>query len=195
MAERLRREAAAEAARHERLNSLSRRMEAAEALDPDAALAELRETMQGAAREVSDMTLARGERAQRLKDRLAKLDPAKIDARVQAIADLRAKLERDFYDRWEIERGGIGVDPAGAARADFTDAARDIADSVFDKLTGRATTGGDALPDYLTPITRGPMKDRTFNIPDALVTQFLDSNELSVAEGYRGHKRIVRVRL
>jgi hypothetical protein len=45
-------------------------------------------------------------------------------------------------------------------------AARDIADSVFDKLTGRATTdSGSALPEYLTPITRGPMKDRTFNIP------------------------------
>ncbi|MEI5687241.1 hypothetical protein [Sphingomonas kyungheensis] len=184
MAERLQREAAAEAARHERLNSLSRRMEAAEALDPDAALAELRQAMEGAAREVSDMTLARGERAQRLKDRLARLDPAKVDARVQAIADVRAKLERDFYDRWEIAHGGVGVDAAGGAKADFTDAARDIADSVFDKLTGRAMGGGDALPDYLTPITRGPMKDRTFNIPDALVTQFLDSNVMSVAERY-----------
>ena len=184
MAERLKREAAAEAARHERLNSLSRRMEAAEALDPDAALAELREAMDGAAREVSDMTLARGERAQRLKDRLARLDPAKIDARVQAIADLRAKLERAFYDRWEIRHLGQGVDLAGDARPDFSAAAGEIADGVFDKLTGRAVSGGEALPEYLTPITRGPMKDRTFNIPDALVTPFLDSNVLSVAERY-----------
>lgn len=184
MPERLQREAAAEAARHERLNSLSRRMEAAEALDPDAALAELREAMEAAAREVSDTTLARGERAQRLKDRLARLDPKKIDARVQAIADLRAKLERAFYDRWEIRHLGQGVDPASAARPDFSAAAREIADSVFDKLTGRTISGGEALPEYLTPITRGPMKDRTFNIPDALVTQFLDSNVLSVAERY-----------
>lgn len=184
MAERLQREAAAEATRHERLNSLSRRMEAAEALDPAAALAELREAMKAAAREVSDTTLARGERAQRLQDRLARLDPKKIDARVQAIADLRAKLEREFYDRWEIRHLGQGVDLASGARPDFSAAAREIADSVFDKLTGRTVSGGEALPEYLTPITRGPMKDRTFNIPDALVTQFLDSNVLSVAERY-----------
>lgn len=185
VAARLEKEAAAQRNRAERLNSLSARLEAAENLDPDAAIAGLREAMEGAAREVSDTTLARGERAQRLQDRLAKLDPKKIDARVQAIANLRAKLERDFYDRWEIKHGGQGVDLSSGARPDFSDAARDIADSVFDKLTGRATTdSGSALPEYLTPITRGPMKDRTFNIPDALVTPFLDSNVLSVAERY-----------
>lgn len=185
IAARLEREAAAQRNRADRLNSLSRRMEAAEALDPDAAMAELRDAMEAAAREVSDTTLARGERAQRLQERLARLDPAKVDARVQAIADLKAKLTRNFYDRWEIRHGGEGVDLASGARPNFSAAARDIADSVFDKLTGRAVTdSGSALPEYLTPITRGPMKDRTFNIPDALVTPFLDSNVLSVAERY-----------
>lgn len=115
LADRLKREAAAEAARHERLSSLSRRMEAAEALDPDAAMAELRDAMEAAAREVSDTTLARGERAQRLQDRLARLDPAKIDARVQAVAELRASITRKFYDRWEIRHLGEGVDLASAA--------------------------------------------------------------------------------
>lgn len=182
---RLEKEVAAQRGRAERLNSLSRRMEAAEGLDPDAAMAELRDAMEAAAREVSDTTLARGERAQRLLDRVKRLDPKRVDARVQAIADLRAKLTRDFYDRWEIKHGGEGVDLASAAIPDFNVAARAIADSVFDKLTGRAAgEGGSALPEYLTPITRGPMKDRTFNIPDVLVKQFLDSNVLSVAERY-----------
>lgn len=182
---RLEKEAAAQRARADRLNSLSRRLEAAEALDPDAAMAELRAAMDAAAREVSDRTLARGERAQRLLDRLKRLDPKRVDARVQAIVELRAKLTRDFYDRWEIRHGGEGVDLASAAAPDFSMAARDIADTVFDKLTGRAAgEGGSALPEYLTPLTRGPMKDRTFNIPDALVEGFLDSNVLSVAERY-----------
>lgn len=180
----LEKEAAAQRVRADRLNSLSRRLEAAEGLDPDAAMAELRDAMDAAAREVSDTTLARGERAQRLLDRLKRLDPKRVDARVQAIADLRAKLTRDFYDRWEIKHGGQSVDLASAAAPDFSMAARDIADTVFDKLTGRSVDGGSALPEYLTPITRGPMKDRTFNIPDALVKQFLDSNVLAVAERY-----------
>jgi hypothetical protein len=59
---------------------------------------------------------------------------------------------------------------------------------VFDKLTGRAVSdGGSALPEFLTPITRGPMKDRTFNIPDALVTPFLDSNVLGRRGALRPH--------
>lgn len=66
VAARLEKEAAAQRNRAERLNSLSARLETAEALDPDAAIAGLREAMEGAAREVSDTTLARGERAQRL---------------------------------------------------------------------------------------------------------------------------------
>jgi hypothetical protein len=182
MAERLQREAAAEAARHERLNSLSRRMEAAEALDPDAAIAELRDAMEGPPAKCRHDLSARRTGAA-ASGRLARLDPARVDARVQAIADLKAKLSAPSMIGGRSSMAAK-VDLA-SARPDFSVAARDIADSVFDKLTGRATTdSGSALPEYSTPITRGPMKDRTFNIPDALVTQFLDSNVLSVAERY-----------
>ena len=185
LADRLKREAAAEAARHERLNSLSARLEAAESLDPEAQMTELREAMDGAAREVSDTVTARGERVQRLKDRLATLDPAKIDARLKAIDGLKGKLQREFYDRWEIKHLGEGIDHASDARPDFRAAARDIADDVHNKLTGRNYgDSGSVLPEYLTPITRGPMKDRTFNIPDAKVKDFLDPNVISVGHRY-----------
>lgn len=181
-ATRLKKQAAAEAARHERLNSISQRLEAAEALDPHASLAEVRASIDDMVKEVSDVALGRGEKMQRLRERLARLDPKRLDERVAAIGELKAKLEREFYDRWETQRLGQGV---GTERPDFSAHARDIADDVFDKLTGRAATAGSSVdPSYLTPITRGPMKDRTFNIPDHLVEEFLHDNVREVGERY-----------
>ena len=120
--------------------------------------------------------------------RLANSPAAKAarESRLAKIAEKRAAAERLFYDRWEIRRGGEGVDPhAEGVRPDFGQAARDIADDVFDKLTGRAAgDSSSSLPEYLTPITRGPLKDRTFNIPDQLVEEFLHSNVREVAERY-----------
>lgn len=178
----LEKQAKIEAARHERLNAISARLEAAEALDPHATLAELRASIDDMVEQVSDVALGRGEKMQRLRERLARLDPKKIDARIAAIGEMKANLQRDFYDRWEIQRLGEGV---GGPKADFSAQARDIADEVFDKLTGRAATAGSSVdPSYLTPITRGPMKDRTFNIPDQLVEEFLHDNVREVGERY-----------
>jgi hypothetical protein len=177
---------ATEAARHEKLNSISARLEAAEALDPHASLAEVRASIDEMVQQVSEVAMARGEKAARLQARLARLDPKKIDERIKTIEQTKKDLERGFYDRYEIQRLGQGVDPhAPDVRPDFNASARDIADEVFDKLTGRATTSSaSTLPEYLTPITRGPLKDRTFNIPDQLVEEFLDSNVRSVGERY-----------
>lgn len=178
----LEKQAKIEAARHERLNAISARLEAAEALDPHATLAELRASIDDMVEQVSDVALGRGEKMQRLRERLARLDPKKLDARIAAIGEMKAKLQREFYDRWEIQRLGEGV---GGPKADFSAQARDIADEVFDKLTGRAATAGSSVdPSYLTPITRGPMKDRTFNIPDQLVEEFLHDNVREVGERY-----------
>lgn len=183
---RLEKALAAERTRTEQLSSISRRLEAAEALDPHASLAEVRASIDDMVKQVSDVALARGEKAQRLQERLARLDPKKIDQRVTDIAALKAKIERDFYDRWEIKRLGAGVDPHAAGVApNFREHAKSIADEVFDKLTGRAVTASSSVePEYLSVLTRGPMKDRTFNIPDELVEDFLDSNVMSVAERY-----------
>lgn len=178
----LEKQAKIEAARHERLNAISARLEAAEALDPHATLAELRASIDDMVEQVSDGALGRGEKMQRLRERLARLDPKKLDARIAAIGEMKAKLQREFYDRWEIQRLGEGV---GGPKADFSAQAREIADEVFDKLTGRAATAGSSVdPSYLTPITRGPMKDRTFNIPDQLVEEFLHDNVREVGERY-----------
>jgi hypothetical protein len=176
----------AEVNRNLELNSIARRLEAAEALDPHAGLAEIKASIDDLVRQVSDVTLARGEKAQRLQARLARLDPKQLDARVTEIAALKAKIERDFYDRWEIKRLGEGVDPhAPGVRPDFKVHANDIANDVFDKITGRgATSSESATPEYMTPLARGPMKDRTFNVPDLLIEDYLEHNVRSVAERY-----------
>lgn len=181
-ATRLEKQAAVEAARHERLNSISSRLEAAEALDPHASLLEVKASIDDMVKEVSDVALGRGEKMARLGEKMARLDPKKLDERIAAINDLKAKLERDFYDRWEVQRLGQGV---GTATPNFAQHAREIADEVFDKLTGRAATASSSVdPAYLTPITRGPMKDRTFNVPDELIEEFLHSNVREVGERY-----------
>ena len=184
-ATRLEKQAAIEAARHDRLNSISQRLEAAEALDPHATLMEVKASIDDMVKEVSEVALGRGEKMQRLQERLARLDPKKLDERVAAIGDMKAKMEGDFYARWETQRLGQGVDAAGAGAVNFGAHARDITNEVFDKLTGRnVTAGGSISPDYLTPITKGPMKDRTFNVPDVLIEEFLHDNVRDVGERY-----------
>lgn len=178
----LEKQAAVERARHEQLNAISARLEAAEALDPHLTLAELRASIDDMVKQVSEVALGRGEKVQRLRERLARLDPKKLDERIAAIAETKAKIEREFYDRWEIQRLGEGV---GGPKPKFDEQARMIADEVFDKLTGRAATSGSSVdPSYLTAITRGPLKDRTFNIPDELVEDFLHHNIREVGDRY-----------
>ena len=86
----------------------------------------------------------------------------------------------NFYDRWGRVEG------AGTKSPNFDLMARDIANDVHDALTGRRHRDDSAAshPEFFTPITRGPMKDRTFNIPDRMIEDFLESNVREVGERY-----------
>jgi hypothetical protein len=59
--------------------------------------------------------------------------------------------------------------------AEYESYVDDIVDNVFDKLTGR---GGNFGFDFqkVTVAERGPLKERTFNIPDELVEKWLDND-------------------
>lgn len=57
-----------------------------------------------------------------------------------------------------------------------------IANDVFNTLTGRARFGD--IPYDLVMIDRGPLKERTFNIPDELVEDFLDHDVELVGRRY-----------
>lgn len=57
----------------------------------------------------------------------------------------------------------------------------EIVDSVFAKITGRE---GLDVPHNITVAARGPLKERTFNIPDELIEEFLESDVELVGRRY-----------
>ncbi|MEJ8474592.1 hypothetical protein [Roseibium algae] len=48
-----------------------------------------------------------------------------------------------------------------------------IVDSIFENVTGR---GNSDVPDWIVPIATGPLKGRTFDIPDELIERFLEND-------------------
>ncbi|SCW38999.1 hypothetical protein SAMN02927900_01287 [Rhizobium mongolense subsp. loessense] len=56
---------------------------------------------------------------------------------------------------------------------DRDDYIEEIVGSVFNNLTGK---GAGDVPEWLVPVTRGPLKERTFNIKDELVEDFLEND-------------------
>lgn len=66
---------------------------------------------------------------------------------------------------------------------DAKDLARQVADEVYDKLTGRQVDiSTQGLSITLGP--RGPLKERSFQIPDSLVEDFLNNNIVEVGRRY-----------
>jgi hypothetical protein len=70
-----------------------------------------------------------------------------------------AKLKDDALREYQVARRIERED-----RFETKDAVRQIANEVFDTLTGRAEKG--VRPDFITIKSRGPLKERTFDIPD-----------------------------
>jgi len=182
---RLEKEAAKESARFDRLNKLDERLELAEALDYKASVAEIEETIQEMIKGVSAKTLTRGEKIAAWKAKMAKLDPKKIEDRIKTVAELKKDLGRKFADRWEGQRLGKGVDPMNPeAEIDFNDHAKDLATETYNRIMGN-DYGSDVVdPDYRLPIAYGPLKDRTFHIPDEQIEEFLENNVTKVMSMY-----------
>lgn len=66
-----------------------------------------------------------------------------------------------------------------ADRADYVDG---VVNDIYNTLTGRNADGD--IPRDIVAATRGPLKERTFNIPDAMIEEFLESNVEAVARRY-----------
>ncbi|HXI76106.1 MAG TPA: hypothetical protein VNH21_03165 [Steroidobacteraceae bacterium] len=182
--DRLEKHAAEQRARAERMETISTRLDIAEDFDREGAVAELRRSIDRSVAEVSNVSLGRGERAQRMQERLAALDPAKVKKRVEVVEQMKRDLQRAYYDRWETKNLGQNVDlfAADKERPDFSDMAREIADTAYNTLTGRTESG--VRPEFMSVGTRGPMKDRTFNIPDELIEDFLEHDIDHVGRRY-----------
>jgi hypothetical protein len=179
----LEREAKYRRARADRLAEINARIEAAEQIDLGAKMDEVMRGVEKLVGEVGDRALRRGAKIERLRTRLADLDPKKVDEQIASLEKLRRDLDRRFLDRWETDKLITGIRLDGPDTPNFSVAARDVVDQVVNKILGRNTDAG-ILPDWATPVTRGPMKDRTFNVPDELIEDFLESNARTVGERY-----------
>ncbi|MBL0935507.1 MAG: hypothetical protein IBJ07_12255 [Rhizobiaceae bacterium] len=72
--------------------------------------------------------------------------------------------------------------PEFISEADRADYVEGILDDIFSTLTGRASQG---MPSYdMTIAARGPLKDRTFNIPDEVIEEFLEQDIELIARRY-----------
>jgi len=168
----------------QRLHSISARIERLENFDPVGTLQEVRAAVDEAVQQVNRLSLKRGERIGQLRAKLESLDPKKVDAHIRELEAAKADAAKKFFDKWEGERGGLSVDPFDPkAKPDFSAMARDIADDLFDSYMGRKH-GPAQHPEYHVPITRGPLKDRTNHIPDALIEPWLESNIKYVGSEY-----------
>lgn len=85
----------------------------------------------------------------------------------RTIDDLVAKGEYEYANKAELE-------------SDLEEAVR----ATVDKLTGREVMGDESSLLNLVPVTRGPLKERTLNIPDEEVREFLENDIELVGRQY-----------
>ncbi|MFC3725926.1 hypothetical protein [Neoaquamicrobium sediminum] len=107
-----------------------------------------------------------------MKDMAARVNRVLDDLDRERIARLNASLQ-------ETERRGFGDFLNDADREDYLN---ELVEEIYDKVTGRTYDG--ALPTDLKIGARGPLKERTFNIPDAKIEKFLDSDIEFVGRRY-----------
>lgn len=138
-------------------------------LDADRLVQTLEDMLDGVMRQIGDASVRRGEAIGRMKERAAKLSPEQAGERAKA---QKAQLDRvlegveaRFDNRWGARRA-LGVERNESF--DFEAAGRSTAKEIYDKITGKVQQRDD-LPAFITKITAGPMKDRTFMVPDELL--------------------------
>lgn len=85
------------------------------------------------------------------------------------------------YFREQMSKLPEGEGPDFVSKADMDDYIEQVVTSVFNNLTGR---GKGDMPEWLVPLKRGPLKERTFNIPDQLVEDFLENDMELVLRRY-----------
>jgi hypothetical protein len=71
--------------------------------------------------------------------------------------------------------------PEFVSDADRADYVEQVITEVFNNLTGK---GKGDVPEWIVPIKKGPLKERTFNIPDELVEDFLDNDMEMILRRY-----------
>lgn len=172
----------------ERLDALSQRLarrergaEAAKALEGD--LAKLLDEVTTAA---GEREARRGAQAAKLRERAAKVAPEAIKDRAAAQSARFGKVLEDAETRFDARWGARTA--AGLEKNEaypFEASGRMTAKEVYDKITGKVQQRED-VPSFITKVTAGPMKDRTFMVPDELLASrgWLKDDAREVANRY-----------
>lgn len=116
-----------------------------------------------------------------------------IEAReVEFKGIVRQYIDREIKNaviRAELEDiGALNGQPPVKRPPDFLNEAdrqgyvNQIVDDIYNTVTGRNVDGD--IPRDIVAATRGPLKERTFHIPDAEIEEFLESNVEAVARRY-----------
>lgn len=101
---------------------------------------------------------------------------SELNARADVeLASLRLRLAKITDEFTELKRNKFDQ---GTGRDKYID---EIVNTVFDKITGRSI---EELPQGLSVATRGPLKERTFDIQDKLIQEFLIDDVEHVAHRY-----------
>jgi len=90
------------------------------------------------------------------------------------------QIARQYFSE-EIAKLPQGKGPDAVNDADLEDYIDGVVTSVFNNLTGK---GKGDVPEWLVPVTRGPLKERTFNIPDELIEDFLENDMEAILRRY-----------
>lgn len=90
------------------------------------------------------------------------------------------QIAREYFQS-ELNKIPADKRPDFVSKADMDSYIEDVVGSVFNNLTGR---GSGDVPEWLVPLARGPLKERTFNIPDELVEDFLENDMEMILRRY-----------
>ena len=85
------------------------------------------------------------------------------------------------YFRDQLARLPQGEGPDFVSAADLDDYIQEAVSATFNNLVGR---GGTDVPTWMVPVKRGPLKERTFQIRDELVEEFLENDAAEVVGEY-----------
>lgn len=108
---------------------------------------------------------------------LTKWAEGKVGKEADRLARMIKKTDGEEAMRLRIEREAL-FDPDGKG---FKQAAEQTADEVYAKLTG---IGSDTVPSYISPITRGPLKEKLLDISDNDAEMFLKNDVIEVLNSY-----------
>lgn len=138
-------------------------------IDAERLVAALNKLLDDVAGQAGERSIRRGEAVGRMKERAAKLTPDEVKARAEAqnnqFARVLEAVENRFDGKWGPRRA-LGLEKGETY--DFEAAGRSTAKEIYDKITGKEPLD-DNLPTFITKITSGPLKDRTFMVPDELL--------------------------